>query len=94
MQGIRVGMMGMRGIRMGMRGIGVKVIQEKLQKLHLQVITGACVKIAVLEICSERKWHWQCTVYSGSGISLLIHKRCFAGLCQQIFEEKMLQRPS
>ena len=40
-------MMGMQGIRvgmMGMRGIGVKAIQEKLQKLHLQVITDACVK--------------------------------------------------
>ena len=32
----------------------VKPIQEKLQKIFLEVITDACVKIAVLEICSEK----------------------------------------
>ena len=31
-----------------------KPIQEKLKKFYLQVITDACVKIAVLEICSEK----------------------------------------
>ena len=32
----------------------VKPIQEKLQKLYVQIITDACLKIAVIEICSEK----------------------------------------
>ena len=32
----------------------VKLIQENLEKLYLKVITDACVKIAVLEICPEK----------------------------------------
>ena len=33
----------------------VKPIQENIYKFYLQVITDACVKITVLEICSENK---------------------------------------
>ena len=33
----------------------VKPIQEKLWKFYLQVITNACVKTAVFEICSGKK---------------------------------------
>ena len=32
----------------------VKPIQENLEKFYLKVITDTCVKIAVLEICSEK----------------------------------------
>ena len=33
----------------------VKSVQEKLQKFYLQVLTDSCVRIAILEICSEKK---------------------------------------
>ena len=32
-----------------------KSIQEKLQKFYLQVLIDSCVRIAILEICSEEK---------------------------------------
>ena len=33
----------------------VKPIQENIWKFYLQVITDACVKIAVVELCFEKK---------------------------------------
>ena len=33
----------------------VKPIQENIQKFYLQVITDTCVKIAVVELCFEKK---------------------------------------
>ena len=51
----------------------IKLTQEKISKFYLQVITDACVKIAVLEICSEKK-----TKESVVGA----FKKCFAEFCQ------------
>ena len=33
----------------------VKLIQENIYKFYLQVITDACVKLAVVELCFEKK---------------------------------------
>ena len=57
----------------------MKTIQENLEKFYLQVITEVYVKIAVLEICSEKK-----TRESVVGT----FKKYFAGFCQQVFEKK------
>ena len=51
----------------------VKPMQENIWKFHLQVITHAYPKIAVLEICPEKK-----TRESVVGA----FKKCFARFCQ------------
>ena len=51
----------------------VKPIQENIWKFYLQVITDACVKIAVVELCFEKKT-------KESVVETF--KKCFAGFCQ------------
>ena len=51
----------------------VKLIQENIQKFYLQVITNACVKIAVVELCFEKKTK-ESVVEN--------FKKCFAGFYQ------------
>ena len=51
----------------------VKLIQENIKKIYLQVITDACVEIAVAELCFEKKT-------KESVVETF--KKCFAGFCQ------------
>ena len=51
----------------------VKLMQENIQKFHLQVIADTCVKIAVVEICFEKKTN-ESVVET--------FKKCLAGFCQ------------
>ena len=65
----------------------------KSLKKYLQVITNACVKTAVLEVCFEKNskeavvgiFKIICTV----GGHCWYIKYDFAGLCQQVFEIKI-----
>ena len=70
----------------------VKPIQQKLWKLYLQVITDACVKRAVLEICSEMKTRESVVGILKNTVAVAVHcwyiKDAFAGFYQQIFGEK------
>ena len=54
----------------------IKLTQEKISKFYLQVITDACVKIAVLEICSEKE-----TRESAVGTFKCTVAFTFAGFC-------------
>ena len=76
----------------------VKPIQQKLWKSYLQVITDACVKRAVLEICSEMKTRESVVGTLKNTVAVAVHcwyiKDAFAGFYQQIFEKKMFQRAS
>ena len=70
----------------------VKPIQQKLWKLYLQVITDACVKRAVLEICSEMKTRESVVGILKNTVAVAVHcwyiKDAFAGFYQQIFGKK------
>ena len=71
--------------------IHVKTIREKLWKKYFQVITNACVKVAVLEICFEKKTkEFVCGTLKNI-CTVAAHcwyiKNAFAGYCQLIFEK-------
>ena len=70
----------------------VKPIKEKLWKFYLQVFTDGCVKIAVLEICSEKN-NRESVVGTVKNICIVaVHcwylEDTFAEFCQQIFKKK------
>ena len=51
----------------------LKLIQENILKFYLQVVTDACVKIAVVELCFEKKT---------KEFVVETFKKCFARFCQ------------
>ena len=67
----------------------VKSIPEKLQKFYLLVITDACVKIANLEICSEKNTRESVVGIFKNICTVAVYcwyiKDGFAGFCQQLF---------
>ena len=70
----------------------VKPIKEKLWKFYLQVFTDGYVKIAVLEICSEKN-NRESVVGTVKNICIVaVHcwylEDAFAEFCQQIFKKK------
>ena len=70
----------------------VKPIQEQLYFFfYLQVITNAYVKMAVLEICSEKRIRESLvgTLYMYSSSLLLILKRCFCRILSTNFWKKL-----
>ena len=75
----------------------VKPIRE-LWKFYLQVITDACVNIAVLEIFFEKMTRKFVVGSFKNRVAVAVQcryiKDVFAGFCQQIFEKKMFQRVS
>ena len=50
-----------------------KPIQENNRKFYLQVITNACLKIAIADLCFEKKT-------KESVVETF--KKCFSGFCQ------------
>ena len=70
----------------------VKPIQETLWKFYLQVITDACVKIAVLDICSENKTRESVAGTFKNICTVAVHcsyiQDAFQGFYQQIFKKK------
>ena len=65
-----------------------KQIQEKLLKLYSQVITDACVKIAVLEKCFEENLYLEpLKIYVQYQFTNDTYK-----ICQHIFEKKYSRR--
>ena len=71
----------------------VKLIQEKLKKIYLQVITDAFVKIAVLEMCSEKSTRQSVTGAFKNICTVAVHwwyiKDAFGGVHQQIFKKRI-----
>ena len=72
----------------------VKPIPQ-LWKFYLQVITDACVNIAVLEICSEKMTRKSVVRSFKNTVAVAVQCRyindAFAGFCQQIFEKKCFE---
>ena len=65
-----------------------KQIQEKLLKLYSQVITDACVKIAVLEKCFEENLYLEpLKIYVQYQFTNDTYK-----ICQHIFENEIFQK--
>ena len=67
----------------------------KNRKVIFRIITDACVKIAVLKICSEKKT-WESVAGTFKNITtVVIHcwyiKDAFTEFCQQIFEQNISQ---
>ena len=65
----------------------VKPIQETLWKFYSQVITDACVKIAVLDICSDKNTRESIAGTFENICTVAVHcwyiKCAFAGFCQK-----------
>ena len=74
----------------------VKPMWEKIWKLYLKVITDACVKIEILEIYFEKKTKEFVAGTFRNICAVAVHcwytKDVFAGFCQQIFKQRILQK--
>ena len=73
----------------------VKPIWEKLQKFYLQLITDACVKIAVLEICFEKKATDSVvgSFKNTCAVAVLWYERCFCRNLSTNFWKKRKKKP-